>query len=359
MSIINMLYEFAASLSIMVVNEEEDVRSYLGEEYLSRCKKIMFAPTIEEALSKNQNETIDVIIINVDRFGRDVFHLIDEILKKDIYQRILVSARQFNDPEILLKLSNRGVSGFINKSLALSEFFPLLLRVCKQVHDRSLLVHYVQDLEEQIVEALYIPCRAECPRAPILSKHLKPVPNFESDDFEFFPTPPNAAVCNVVSTPTTEKKMYKDYFRFLMIDDREELHDQLSDIDTLLFNAFGESQIADVQYIGVLGNALARFGNILMHYQFFSDTGICIIELGQTINEKCTIVAEKSSDFEPLLSGFCSVLQTFIAQVWDKEAEDPKFFNDSIINDAQMITNLIIPPAISVNSANDDDLIFF
>ncbi|WP_263831745.1 hypothetical protein [Sulfurospirillum oryzae] len=355
---IDILYEFTAFLTIMFVNEEEDVRCYLGEEYVSRCKKIMFAPTIEEALTKQSQETIDLVVINIDRFGRDALHLISEMLKKDIDQRILISARQFNDPEIVMKLTNLGVVGFVNKSLPVSEFFPLFLRVFAQVHDRSLLVHYVKDLEEQILAALYVPCRAECPKASILSKHIAPSPEVIEDDFEFFPTPPTSCSATAL-TPTVDKSAYKDYFSFLMVDDKEELHDQLSDIDTLLFNAFGESQVADIHYISVLGDALARFGNILMHYQFFSDTGMSIIELGQSISDKCTLVAEKSSDFEPLLSGFCSVLQAFIAQVWDKEAEDPKFFNDSIINDAGMIISMIIPPQKSASTANDDDLIFF
>jgi hypothetical protein len=353
----DVLYEFTASLTIMFVNEEEDVRCYLGQEFMSRCKKVIFAPSVEEALAKQSQETIDLVILNIDRFGKEASYLIAEMLKKDIEQKILISAWQFNDPSIVMTLVNLGAVGFVNKSLPITESFSLLTRVFAQAHDRSLLVHYVQTLEEQIVEALYIPCRADCPRAPVFSRHLRPAPIPENDEFEFFPTPPTSCSA-VVSTPTVEKAMYKDYFKFLMLDDREELHDQLSDIDTLLFNAFGEDHIADVQYICVLGDAIARFGNILMHYQFFSDTGICIIELGQNISEKCTIVAEKSGDFEPLLSGFCSVLQTFIAQVWDKEAEDPKFFNDSIINDAQMITTMITPPAISVSSDNDD-LIFF
>ena len=355
--VINMLHEFVASLTIMFVNDEDDVRSYLGEEHMSSCKKIIFASSVEEALTKQRQETIDLVVINIDKIGRDVFFLIREILKKDIYQRILVSARQLNDPEIVMKLANFGVVGFVNKSIPLNEFFLLLVRVFTQVHESLVLRQYVRDLEMQMEEALNTPChRAGCPRVPILSRPLDlPAENqVLVDDFEFFPTPPQNAPEMAV-----DKSTYKDYFHFLMVDDKEELHDQLSDIDTLLFNAFGESQIADVQYIGVLGNALARFGNILMHYQFFSDTGMSIIELGQSISDKCTIVAEKSSDFEPLLSGFCSVLQAFIAQVWDKEAEDPKFFNDSIINDAHMIARMITPSDISATATNDDDLIFF
>lgn len=361
---VKMLYEFVSLLRILIIGEEENARAYLGDEHLSHCKKLMFASTADEALGMYEAEQIDLVIINLEKCGRDTFLLISQIFKKDIYQRILVSSSRFNDAEIVLKLSNAGVSGFINKSLDVNESFSLFMRVFMQIHDRNMLVHYVKDMEEQILEALYVPCKADCPRDGILHKHTIPAPEMIDDDFEFFPTPPTScsnasSANNTAPIPTVDKSMYKDYFSFLMLDDKEELRDQLSDIDTFLFNAFGESQIADVQYISVLGHAIARFGNILMHYQFFSDTGMFIIELGQTISEKSTIIAEKSGDFEPLLSGFCSVLQAFIAQVWDKEAEDPKFFNDSIMSDARMITDAITPPVMSFNSTDDDDLIFF
>lgn len=358
-----MLYEFVAQFSVLIVNDEEEVESYLGKENMVRFKKLHYALNLKESLDIYEKEHIDLVVINIDRLGRDSFTLIDAILKKDIYQRIIVSGRRLHESAVLIELSNAGVAGFINKSMELAESYEMFLRIFRQISDRALLVHYIDALEKQTHEALSIPCRVDCPKATILSKHIFTHPIQEvhvtslveevaDDDFDFFPTPSHE------STLVVEKSMYNDYFSFLQNDDYEELHDQLSDIDTFFFSAFNNKYV-DTENIVLLGQTFSRFGNVLMHYQFFSDTGMVIIELGTTIADKYDVIGSRGNEFEPLISGFCSVLQTFICEVWAKEAENPKFFNDSIINDARMIISMIIPPVASASSNSDDDLIFF
>lgn len=357
-----MLYEFVAQCSVLVVNDAEEVESYFGKEYMARFKKLHYALNLQESLDIYEKEHIDLVVINIDRLGRESFTLIEAILKKDIYQRIIVSGRHLHESSVLCELSNAGVAGFLNKSLEITEAYPMFLRIFRQISDRALLVHYIDALEKQTHEALSIPCRMDCPKAAVLNKHIfmRPLPEVsvapmvekvEEDDFEFFPTfTPSSAV-------VVDDSMYHDYFSFLQSDDYEELHDQLSDIDTFFFSAFN-SRYVDKESIALLGQTFARFGNVLMHYQFFSDTGMVIIELGTTIAEKCDVIGSRGSEFEPLISGFCSVLQTFIAEVWAQEAQNPKFFNDSIMNDARMIIDMIVPPVVSPSSS-DDDLIFF
>ena len=362
-----MLYELVAQLSVLVVNDAEEVESYLGKEHMARFKKLHYALSLQESLDIYEKEHIDLVVINIDRLGRESFDLIEAILKKDIYQKIIVSGRRLHESAVLLELANAGVAGFINKSMELTDAYPMFLRIFRQISDRALLVHYIDALEKQTHEALSIPCRMDCPKAVVLNKHIfmHPLPEIsvtpvvetvdsvDDDDFEFFPTFAPS------STVVVDDSMYQDYFSFLQSDDYEELHDQLSDIDTFFFSAFN-SRYVDVGNVVLLGQTFARFGNVLMHYQFFSDTGMVIIELGTTIADKCDVIGRRGNEFEPLISGFCSVLQTFMAEVWAQEAQNPKFFNDSIMNDARMIIDMIVPPIASVSSsASDDDLIFF
>lgn len=359
-----MLYEFVAQFSVLVVNDVEEVESYLGKAHMARFKKLHYALNLQESLDIYEKEHIDLVVINIDRLGRESFTLIEAILKKDIYQRIIVSGRHLHESSVLCELSNAGVAGFINKSMELKESYPMFLRIFRQISDRALLVHYIDALEKQTHEALSIPCRMDCPKAAVLNKHIfmRPLPEVfvapmveeavEEDDFEFFPTFTQS------SAVVVDDSMYHDYFSFLQTDDYEELHDQLSDIDTFFFSAFN-SRYVDGESIVLLGQTFARFGNVLMHYQFFSDTGMVIIELGTTIADKAEVIGSRGSEFEPLFSGFCSVLQTFMAEVWAQEAQNPKFFNDSIMNDARMIIDMIVPPVVSASSDSDDDLIFF
>lgn len=350
--IINMLKELVASLSILVISDKDEVNSYIGKEYLKYCKKLKIVETIQEAQKFCDYEEVELVVINADRFGRESLLFVEQSIKKNMQRHIIVSARQFGDTSILVQFANLGVNGFISKSSPIEEVFPMLLRVCNQMHEHAMMKHYMRDLEEQITQVLNIPaCSKECPREATLAKHIKPTQ--VDDSFDFFPdateqTPP--------SFVKQDQSIYQDYFTFLMGDDRDELHDVLSEIDVLLLNTTTQTFVHDSHQVALLGEMLSRFGNTLMHYQFFSDTGIAIIELGQTIVTHRENMGNKGSDFDALLSGFCSVLLNFMNEVWEKEAEDPKFFNDSIINDAQMICTLVAP---SISNQADDDLIFF
>jgi hypothetical protein len=348
-----MIKEMAVSLSILIVGDAEEAHSYIGQELFGLLKKTCVVSTLEEAKGCLEKEKIDLIVVNVDHFGNEALGFIEELMKQTLNPKVIVTARQFNDASLAVKLVNLGVAGFIDKSLPIQDFFTMFIRVYHSIHDFAMMTHYVNDLEEQIMEALYIPCRKDCPRAPVLKRHLHEEPIID-ETFEFFPAPQE-----VVSPVIADRSMYQDYFSYLMLDDKEELHDILSDMDVVLLSNYGEVTLNDTHQIELINDALMRFGNILMHYQFFSDTGMALIELGQMMKEHSASLATRSAEFEPLLGGFCSVLTTFIHEVWEQEAQDPKFFNDSIINDAKTICSLVAPGTVS--SANDttDDLFFF
>jgi hypothetical protein len=234
--------------------------------------------------------------------------------------------------------------------------------VCWNIHDRAVLMHYVEMLENQQGKALDVSCRKECP----MKIELKPVLEFkptqpepivlmaddDDDDFMFFPDTAS------ITDTAVDNSLYEDYYSFLEYDDREELHDQLGDIDAALLNAFSD-QGGDPQYIARLGTSLMRYGNVLLHYQFFSDMGTSILEFGKMINDEAESIAERSSDLELLISGFCSGLQTYMHEVWDKNSDNPKFFNDSIVNDAQTIMSMMAPSQASANNDDEDDCFFF
>ena len=328
-----MLKEIVTTLSILVISKEDEVFSYIGEKYLKYFKKLQVAQSIEEAKESLTHQSSDLIIINIDIFGRETVAFIEEIMKNYPFVHVLISAFKYNDIEVVIKFANLGVSGFISKSTPIESTFGMMLRVCNQIHEQQIMQHYVQELEAQIFTE-----SSSCVKEQITS--------FKQGEI----------------TPVVQNdSIYKDYFTFLMPDDRDELRDVLSEIDVLLVDTSSQTLFNSPEKASSLGDMLSRFGNILMHYQFFSDTGICILELGQMIvthSDEATL-GNRGNDLDIFLSGFCSVLQNFIDEVWEKEAEDPKFYNDSIINDAQMICSLIAPSELNSSEEESDDLIFF
>jgi DNA-binding NarL/FixJ family response regulator len=353
------LKESASELTLLAVENCPMSRDAIGKNLDRFFKGITYVSSGEEALWLYKSEKFDLILVDIDTFEGDAYRFIDNVHRHDLFQALAVCSSRIDDAELLLKLLNSQIDCFIPKPSESNTLYQILSKVCGKIHDRSVLMHYIETLENQHESAISVSCRSGCPMKVELKpieeiKPPQPTPHEEEeDDFMFFPEP--AASAPVISEDTS---IYNDYFSFLDFDDREELHDQLSDVDSSLLNAFSDNG-GDTQYIARLGNSLMRYGNVLLHYQFFSDMGTSILEFGKTISDNAEMIAERSSEFQMLIGGFCSGLQTYMSEVWDTESTNPKFFNDSIISDATTIIGMMAPPKESEGGGDDDDDLFF
>lgn len=330
------LKESASTLTLLAVENDDYGRINIGNALSRFFKEITFTANIDELVRRYGEKRFDLILIDIDTCMIDVQNLVREIHKKDAFQAIAVCSSRSGDAELLLLLLQSNIAGYIKKPSTPHEICEVLAKVCSRIHDRHMLLHYLEELEGQQNTALSASCRSGCPMKEV----MKPAESIRPAAF----------------APSNEElAVYKDYFSFLDQDDREELHDQLNDIDASLLNAF-DGLNGDANAIAKLGNALMRYGNVLLHYQFFSDMGTSILELGKQIQDKNGDIADQSKMFEQLISGFCSGLQTYMSEVWEKESNNPKFFNDSIISDATTIIGFMTP--IQTVSGSDD-LFFF
>lgn len=336
------LKESGSTLAVLVVGEANEYREILDTKLSHFFETFVYTSDREEALLLYNSEQFHIVVIAMDEESINGVELIEEIQKVNPYQSIFVYSNNIEDSALLMKLLNLGVSCYIDKAEALENYYKIFSKVTTQMCDLKILMHYVAELETGTLE-LSISTNVTQED----DFEFFPTPSAEEDDFDFFPTP---------SAQTTEQDtMYQDYFSFLDLEDREDLRDQLSEIDTTLLNAFTETG-GDAAYIVKLGSLLMRYGNILMNYQFFSDMGMAILEFGKVISDESVIVAREANNMHPLISGFCSGLQVFMVEVWETESDNPKYFNDSIINDARLILELVVPP---VTVDNEDDLVFF
>jgi DNA-binding NarL/FixJ family response regulator len=347
------LKESASTLSLLAVEPDETSRDMIEKNIKRFFKNITYVSSADEALWLYKSEKFDLVLVDIDTFGEETFGFIDNIHRHDSFQAITVCSARSKDPELMLTLINAQITCFIPKPSEADTMYKILSKVCSKIYDRSVLMHYLETLETQHTKALDVSCRSGCP----MKAELQPIPQMKSttppseeeDDFMFFPEP------TAIQPSHEELSIYQDYFNFLERDDYEELHDLLSDIDASLLNAFSE-RVGDPLSITRLGNSLMRYGNVLIHYQFFSDMGSAILEFGKMVGDNAEMIAERSGEFQMLISGFCSGLQTYMAEVWEKNSDNPKFFNDSIVNDATTIMGMMAPV---VPSDSDDDLVFF
>lgn len=350
------LKETASQLTLLAVENDTIGLDTISKNLSRFFKAITYVSSVDEAIWLCRSEKFDLILVSIDSFCIEAHRFIESVQKLDAWQAIGVCSANSNHSELLLELLNNQIACFIPKPVEPNTMYQILSKVCGKIHDRQILMHYIETLEHQHEKALSVSRKSGCSMKVEL-KSVEPIfiPTMqtveEEDEFMFFPEPSSGA-----QAAAEENSIYQDYFNFLDGDDREELHDQLSDIDTSLLSAFSDRG-ADPQSVNRLGNSLMRYGNVLLHYQFFSDMGTSILEFGKTISDESVMIAERSGEFQMLISGFCSGLQTYMFEVWDKESDNPKFFNDSIINDATTIIGMMEPPKVS--DGGDDDLFFF
>lgn len=349
------LKEATSTLTLLAVEPEETSRDRIDKNLKRFFKNITYLSSVEEALLLYKSEKFDLILVDIDTFEGDAYRFIDNVHRYDIFQAMAVCSSRIDDAELMFKLLNSQISCFIPKLSESKTLYQILSKVCGKIYDRAILMHYVETLEHQQEKALSVSCKSGCP----MKAELKPVvpivlptvqPAEEEDDFMFFPEPTTTS-----SSASEDISTYQDYFTYSESDDFEALLEQLSDIEYFLHSVFTENG-AEPQYIIRLGNSLIGYGNVLLHYQFFSDIGRVIVDFGKIIGDNSEMLAERFGVFHILISGFCAGLQTYTTEVWENTCENPQFFNDSIVHDAKIIMEMIVPPQ---TSNNDDDLVFF
>lgn len=353
------LKENASQLTLLALESDNIYCDKINKSLKPFFKNITCISNSDEALWLHKSEKFDLILIDIDTLDTDHHRFINNIYYHDFFQAIAIYSSCIDDSEFIIKLINSQISCFIPKQSKADTMHKILSKVCVKIHERTLLMHYIETLENQQASALDLSCNTKCPMKIELKKienskfsqQQTPQPVEEENDFIFFPEPQN-----IIPFSSEDSSIHQDYFSFLESDDYEKLHDLLGDIDTLLLNSFSDKGNA-TQSISHLGDSLMGYGNILLHYQFFSEIGTTVLELGKIVSDNAEIIVERSEDFEMLLSGFCSGLQTYMAEVWEKNSDNPKFFNDSIVNDAMTIMAIIQPPQITEDK--DDDLLFF
>ncbi len=333
-----LLKETSRSLTLLKIEDANKTESLFTELFCERAlksfKDAVSASGCKEALELYSKDQHDVIFVEVSASFKEGLDAIIKIKELNEQQSIIAfSSDEYNDSQLLLELLNLGVSGFINKDTEKHYKCPMLAKVCNQIFDTQILFHYLDSCEIENI-----------------GNTIKEKNSIEDDDFDFFPSPEN---------DDGEKKensdFYRDYFNSLQHEDREELKDLIVDIDSALLSAFDEEAV-NKEYLLKLSNSVMRYGNILMYYQFFEDMGIAILELGKIMYDEPDHIEENAKIFGMGMTGFCSVLNRFIREVWENECENPKFYNDSIINDAKSILQSVKTPE---KKSADADVMFF
>ncbi|MBF0538005.1 MAG: response regulator [Nitrospirae bacterium] len=126
------LKELAQSLSILYVEDEEDMRLQYSMLYRKFFKQVDVACDGREALDMYKNKTYDIVITDIRMPLFDGISLSREIKAINRRQPLLVTSA-YSDAEYLLELINIGIDKFIAKPINNEQLLNVLLDVCTAI----------------------------------------------------------------------------------------------------------------------------------------------------------------------------------------------------------------------------------
>ena len=147
----NELYELAKELSILIVEDDEDVRSIIKDLAGLFFKEVDEAANGNEGLQKSLTKRHDIVLSDITMPLMDGFEMIESIKAKNSSQKVILLSAH-HDREYLQKAIELGVDGFIAKPIQKEQFLKTLIKVVKQIEAERLVKNYQKELETRIEE---------------------------------------------------------------------------------------------------------------------------------------------------------------------------------------------------------------
>lgn len=191
----NLLNDLSKGLVVLYVEDHEEAREALYELLETIFPTVLVATNGEEGLDIYQNNTIDLIITDINMPKMDGISMIERIRDNNKEVKIVVFSAH-EKIEYLTRCIELGVDGFLTKPLNQKKYFQTLYKVVEQIHTKKELNKYKEDLEKKVQEQL----DELLEKNKILEKSAKFVTMGEMID----------AIAHQWKTPLSIVKMYVD-----------------------------------------------------------------------------------------------------------------------------------------------------
>ena len=145
---------FLKDLTILYVEDEEDVREEIEDMLNIKVKKLITASNGKEALDiyRQEEGSIDIIVTDIQMPVMDGLEFIDNIRKEDEDIPIIITTA-FNEVEFLKKAIDLHVDKYITKPIDMVQLYKVIDRASivikqkKQIKQRDLVIRTILDLK--------------------------------------------------------------------------------------------------------------------------------------------------------------------------------------------------------------------
>lgn len=143
MNNINLLKNKCKDLSILYVEDEEEVRIQTSKVLSLYFNKITLATNGKEALDKLKGVKIDIIFTDINMPKMDGLSMIENIRKVDRLTSIVVFSA-YDNTEYLLKGIEHGIDGYILKPFKFNQIQSVIEKIINKMYESIELIHTIK-----------------------------------------------------------------------------------------------------------------------------------------------------------------------------------------------------------------------
>jgi len=248
--------------------------------------------------------------------------LIQNIQKLSDEEPLIIVLSAHHESKLLTMLINMGVNYFLNKPLDKQLLINSLYKTCKIISEKKLIIEYEIKLHDELE-------RMDRTNK-ILTQKLNQLANQTNKNIPI----------SSINKNLNKENLDKDYYLTLLRDHKDEIEELSDEIDEYIDAMFKADNI-DTNYLSKLANAYSKYASLLISYPEFNDLSSELLSFSKTI---LTLEEKFMKDIYQTAIYFESLqltLKTYKQNIWNKHANNPKFYNASLINDIKLVIDFL------------------
>ena len=332
------LLEYSKDLKIIYAEDEDLLRNSLSSTLEKLFAHVHVAKNGQEAIDIFDKEEVDLVLTDINMPLKDGIEFIKHIRESKRSKTNVMVLTAHDESDLLKSLISFSVDSFINKPTKISNLLSILYKNAKAASDSKMVKIYQQELKTSLANAEK--------KNRILMNKLYQIA-YEK----------NIAVKKekkiIPEIKIKEELPKDDYFENLISDDIDEINDLSTELGSCISTLYsnGNKDDGSVEKISLI---FSKYASVLNSYPEFSEVGIHLAELSNILIDEKERILESTHGLATLLESFEHTLLNFKNKVWDEKADNPEFFNISLISDIQFINNYL-----TQDEEDDSEIDFF
>jgi len=146
---------YSKQLSVLYVEDNEQVRAETTEIFKLLFAKVDTAGNGFEGIEKYNHETYDIVITDINMPRLNGIEMISQIREINPEQKIIAISAH-DEPEILIDMMRRGVSTFLLKPINLEEMIRIIYPVCRDASAQNVNAELFEELNQERIKYKHI-----------------------------------------------------------------------------------------------------------------------------------------------------------------------------------------------------------